>query len=140
MTLQKFIEKIICAVRKFMIGRHGVDQLSMALLVSSILASLVASLFGSLLFSLVTLIPMFLCYWRILSKNLYKRQQENYAFLRRWYPLRDDLLKKYKRLKGMRTHKYFKCEKCGQTLRVPRGRGKLVVTCPKCMHQMHKKS
>lgn len=139
-SMKDFFQKMLMSVQKFMVGRYGVDQLSLFLLGSTLVTSLLGGFFTSWLFSALSFLLLVVCYYRILSKKLYKRQQENYKFLHIWYPIRDWCQKKISRLKGMKTHKYFKCQQCKQTLRVPRGKGKLTITCPKCKHEMHKKS
>lgn len=138
--MKAFLDKLLIKTQRFMTGRYGFDQLSLALLALTLVFALLGSFTGSLILSLLGPLCLILCYYRAFSKKLYKRQQENYKFLHRWYPVRDWFEKKYARLKGMKTHKYFKCKNCKQTLRVPRGRGKLVVTCPKCKTEVHKKS
>lgn len=135
-TMEKFTNKL----KQFMMGRYGVDQLSMALLILTLILSLLNGFIGGVLLKLLTITAIILCYFRILSKNLYKRQQENFKFLRLWHPIKNAYLRKWNRLKGMKTHKYFKCPKCKQTLRVPRGKGKICITCPKCKHELHKRT
>lgn len=138
--MKDLLQKLLIKTSHFMTGRHGFDQLSLALLGLTLVLSLIAGFSNSLILSILSPIVLVVCYYRVFSKKLYKRQQENYKFLRLWYPVRDWFKKKYQRLQGMKTHKYFKCKNCKQTLRVPRGRGKLVITCPKCKTEMHKKS
>ncbi|MGL5676382.1 MAG: hypothetical protein ACRDDX_08200 [Cellulosilyticaceae bacterium] len=138
--MQDFLQKLLLKYQRFMNGRYGFDQLSLAILGITLVTSIIAMLSTNWVFSIISPILLIVCYYRAFSKKLYKRQQENYKFLRLWYPVRDWFKKKYTRLQGMKTHKYFKCPQCKQTLRVPRGRGKLTVTCPKCKHETHKKS
>lgn len=119
-------------LKKFMQGRYGVDQLSIALLVSSILFSLLSLFIQSTLLAFLVLALILICYFRILSKNRTKRYQENIKFLKHWKPLEKKLMKVLERLKGMKTHKYYKCPNCHQQLRVPKGKGNIRITCPKC--------
>lgn len=83
---------------------------------------------------------LLVCYIRIFSRNREKRVQENYAY----YALRGRvtgwLSGKKKRIADSRTHRYFKCPSCGQQVRVPKGRGMIAITCPKCHTEFRKKS
>lgn len=125
--------------KKFMTGRYGTDQLSLALLGLGILFYLI-TLPIHLPIKWLGIIPIILCYMRTLSKNIYKRQQENFKFIRFYTPI----LKRYNRLvtrfKERKTHCYYKCPKCHQTLRVPKGKGNIAITCPKCKHVFHKRT
>ncbi|MDF2594673.1 MAG: Zn-finger containing protein [Clostridia bacterium] len=126
--------------KKFMYGRYGLDQLSIMLLAASILFSLLALVFHSTILQLLTYILLGLAYLRGLSKNISKRQQENRSFLRLWLPIKIKLNQSFTRLKYIRTHKYYKCPECAQTLRVPKGRGRIRITCPQCKNEFSKKS
>lgn len=134
------MDKLIAKFKHFMRGRYGIDQLSIALLIFSLVLSLINGLIHSSLLTVVDLCALFLCYFRVLSKNLYARQQENFKFLRIWHTLKNTFLNKWHYVKGMKTHKYFKCPNCKQKLRVPRGKGKVCITCPKCKHELHKRT
>lgn len=134
------MEKLTNKLKQFMVGRYGVDQLSMALLTLTLILSLLNGFIGSTILTVLTLASLFLCYFRILSKKLYQRQQENFKFLRIWHPIKNTCIRKWNHLKGMKTHKYYKCPECKQTLRVPRGKGKICITCPKCKHELHKRT
>ncbi len=128
-----------------MIGRYGNDQLGFALVLISLVCALVTFFtygIADLVFSLLQLILLSVWLMRTFSRNIYKRQKENIAFLKFW----NDLKKKFsgvtaffKRLSDRR-HRYFKCPKCKSRLRVPRGRGSITVTCPRCKHRFDKKS
>lgn len=135
-----WLEKMKIRLQHFMRGRYGADQLTFALLVVAMILSLGSALLNSSVGSFLASAVLILCYFRILSKNTYARQQENFKFLRFYTPLKQKCLKAIKRVKAMKTHKYFKCPECNQTLRIPRGKGNVCVTCPKCKHQLHKKS
>lgn len=124
-------------LRKWMYGRYGVDQLTIGLLILSIVLSFIMSPFHNVLLQLCTYVPIGIGYYRICSKQIYKRQQENNRFLHYYLPVKKRCLIFIRRIKECRTHKYFKCPQCGQTLRVPRGKGKLAITCPKCHTTFH---
>lgn len=124
-------------LRKWMYGRYGVDQLTMGLLILSIVLGFIFIPFHNILLQICSYVPIGIAYYRICSKQIYKRQQENNRFLHYYLPIKKRCLIFARRIKECRTHKYFKCPKCGQTLRVPRGKGNLAITCPKCHTTFH---
>jgi hypothetical protein len=125
-----------------MYGRYGGDQLSRALLVLSfILLILVGFLPRSLsILSVIGYIPTIICIYRMFSKDIYKRRQENYKYLKMETSTTTWIKQKFNLVKGSKTHKYFKCPDCKQRLRVPRGRGNISITCPKCKKTFKAKS
>lgn len=126
--------------KKFMQDRTGVDHLSLALLIVSLVVGLFGQLLGWGWLTWLSLVPLVFCYFRIFSKNKLKRHQENILFLKYWYPLQSKWINQYRALKARRQYRYFKCKECGQQLRVPRKKGKIEITCPKCRHTFIKKT
>lgn len=124
--------------RRFMIGRYGVDQLSNAMFLFSIILLIFSSLFRSVIVNTFAMIILILSYARVLSKNINKRREENMRFLKWWSPISIKLMQYFNRIKGYRTYRYFKCSRCGQRLRVPRGKGRVRITCPKCKNEFTK--
>lgn len=118
--------------RNFMIGRYGSDKLNIALLVSSIILSLISRFTGLGIIMYLSYIPLFLCIFRMFSRNINKRVQENNKFLLYYKPIERWVINKFNMMKGLKTYKYFKCPSCKQTVRVPRGKGRVNVICPKC--------
>lgn len=123
-------------LRKFMYGRYGVDELSIALLMASLVLMLIGG-FSSKLFilRLISDVLIVLYMFRIFSKNIYKRQQEYYKYLNVKNKVVGFFNIKSNRVKDLKTHKYFTCPSCKQKLRVPRGNGKITITCSKCRTQ-----
>ncbi|MGM9618684.1 MAG: hypothetical protein ACI3W8_02430 [Oscillospiraceae bacterium] len=139
-----FFQKLRNALSRFMYGRYGNDALNQLLCVV-ILALYVLGLFlrrvpvlGAVLYYLPTALWLVVLF-RMLSKNLTKRRQENEWFLSWWNPMRTSLRRRRDRMKD-REHKYFTCRGCGAVCRVPRGRGRIVITCPRCGRELHGKS
>ena len=124
--------------RRMMIGRYGVDQLSNAIFLLSIILLLISSLIGSVIINTFAMIILILSYARVFSKNINKRREENMRFLKWWSPISIKLMQSLNRIKGYKTYRYFKCSKCGQKLRVPRGKGRIRITCPKCKNEFTK--
>lgn len=124
-----------------MYGRYGSDQLNMALLVFAVLVSLINSvlaiflrgskIYGSIVAPILSVIVYGLLIYsfiRMFSRNIYKRQRENRRFTQLWVRLKD------------RSNRYFRCPNCKQTVRVPRGRGKICIRCPKCGEKFTRKT
>ncbi len=118
--------------RQFMNGRYGNDKLNIAILTVSMVLSVGSALTP---FPLIKLILMLLCFvlllaaiFRMLSRKVYKRYQENRKYLQWLEKMRD------------RQHRYYDCPRCRQQIRVPRGKGKISITCPKCKEKFIKKT
>ena len=92
------------------------------------------------LFTWLGLALLILCYYRSLSRNISKRTEENYQY----YTLKDRIDRKFHSLKDQwanrKIYHYYRCPKCRQKLRVPRGRGRIQISCPRCGTQFIKKS
>lgn len=131
--------------RNFLMGRYGNDQLNFFIMIMS-LAFGISTFFtygiADAVLSLLQLLLLVIWVLRAFSRNHYKRSIENQKFLRCWLSVKKAFKGAtafFKRLAD-RKHKYFKCEKCKSRLRVPRGRGNITVTCPRCKHKFDKKS
>ncbi|WP_195983742.1 hypothetical protein [Clostridium sp. D33t1_170424_F3] len=127
-------------LRRFMMDRYGTDQLGIALMVFYLFLILLASLTGAWILRLLALAVLILCLFRILSRNRSKRYQENLQFMQVWTPVKAWFQGLTQRAKDARTHKYYHCPKCKNTLRVPRGKGKIQITCPVCRTEFIKKT
>ena len=127
-------------LKKVMTGRYGVDQLSVACLCLSFFFSILSSLTNIQFFYLFSLVLLVLYTYRVFSKQISKRYEENRKFLRLFHPVQKQYKLITRQLKDFKTHRYYKCPCCSQVLRVPRGRGKICITCSKCNHKLHKKT
>ena len=121
-------------------GRYGPDQLGVALLIVYLLLIFFAPLTGLWVFRLLALAVLILCLFRMFSRNTAKRYQENLKFLAFWNPIKSWFQRKKARIKDSKTHRYYKCPNCKNTLRVPRGKGKIQITCPVCHTEFIKKT
>ncbi|WP_066645529.1 hypothetical protein [Christensenella timonensis] len=126
--------------RKFMMGRYGGDQLGMFLIILSIVLSIVLMFVPVAFIGWLSWIPLVFAVYRMFSKNITRRQQENFAYLRKWGAIKTWFWKLKSGTLVDKTHKTFKCPKCGQKLRVPRGKGKISITCSKCGNKFVKKT
>ena len=118
--------------KKFFAGRYGGDQLSMALIILSLLLTIIGQLTRFPLLVFVSYVPLGISLFRILSKNISKRSMENYKFAIFMSPIYSKYKNFQNRLKDRKTHRFFKCPNCKTKLRLPKGKGKIIITCPKC--------
>ena len=129
---RQFSAKLSQNLRSFMAGRYGVDRLNMAILGAGLIASLLSMFSKAPLWNLTLFVLSYgLMIWaifRTLSRNTYQRYQENRKFLQFFDRLKD------------RQNCYFNCPKCHQMVRVPRGKGKISITCPRCREKFVKKT
>ena len=117
---------------QFMQGRYGMDKLNIAILLLSLLVSILSSLMrgalSCLILAALSYALMILAIFRCLSRNTYRRYNENSRYLLFVNCLKD------------RQHRYFRCPKCRQMARVPRGKGKISISCPRCGEKFVRKS
>lgn len=132
-------------LRQWMAGRYGTDQLNLCLLLCYLALNLLSVPFRR--FAAVSIILLILSYalvilifYRMLSKNTSKRYQENQKFLNFRKPFQGKLKSRFRRTKERKNYHFYKCPGCGQTIRIPRGKGKICITCPKCRNEFVKKS
>lgn len=122
----KFRERIA----RFMAGRNGVDQLGQALLWVYILLVVLGLIWKG--FSLLAFLAVVILFWRMLSKNLYKRQAENRKYLTVLWKVKNFFSLQKRKFTDRKTHRYRTCPYCKATLRLPNKKGKHTVNCPKC--------
>lgn len=120
---------------RFMMGRYGVDRLYYFLL-SLCFILIVINLFAdSLIVSLIETAIFIYAVYRVLSRNIYKRQQENEKFIKlAEKPNKYINLQKCK-IRDRKTHVYKRCPSCRNNLRLPRQKGKHTVVCPCCKNR-----
>lgn len=114
--------------RQFMYGRYGSDKLNLCLLGVGVVLCLVSSFTRFYFLGLASYIPLVWAIVRMYSRNIPARQRENQQFLRFFQRIRD------------RQNRYFTCPRCRQTVRVPKGKGTIVIKCPTCGERFTKKT
>lgn len=135
-----FLDKLKAGLQRLMAGRHGADEMSLALLI----AGLVLSIFGNLtrlgILLLVSLALYIYAIFRMFSRDHQKRYAENQKYLSFFHGSSGSVKQFFVRLKNMRKYKYFKCPECHSRLRLPRNVGEVTVTCGKCHHAFKQKA
>lgn len=127
-------------LRKLLYGRNGPDPLSFALIILSFIISLLGQLFRFAPLLFLSYIILALVIFRIFSKNIEKRRRENDRFMLLFNSFSVWRRNRKAHTADKKTHRYYACPQCKQKLRVPRGRGKIKITCPKCGVQFVKKT
>jgi len=119
-------------LRRVMAGRYGTDKLNTVILVCGVVLAIVCIFLpwptGKLVLTVLSYGLMFWAIFRAFSRNTYKRYRENQKFFQFFGRLKD------------RKHKYFDCPHCRQNVRVPKGKGKISITCPRCKNKFIKKT
>ena len=135
------------ALQRLMYGRNGSDQLGRAAIVAALVLDVVSmivirnrhlQLVGILLYWVAMALLLYAIF-RAFSKNLYKRREENSKFLQWTWKVKNGR-SAAKARHADTAHKYFTCKNCKTICRVPVGKGKVIITCPKCGAQIHGKT
>lgn len=122
----------------FMRGRNGMDDLARFESVLTLILILLSWI--SRIFSILALIGIFHMYFRVFSKNIAKRQQENQRYCQMRYKFFVWKDKQKKRFEQRKIYRFYKCPMCKQQVRVPKGHGRISITCPKCREEFVRKS
>ena len=127
-------------MQRFMAGRYGNDQLNQFIFIVAIISMVLEIIKRQSLFYTLTLVLLILAYVRVFSRNINKRYEENMMFLQR----KDAILNKFRKQKyyaaQRRNYHIYTCPQCKQKIRIPKGKGKISITCPKCRTSFIKKS
>lgn len=133
-------DKIKEAFRRFMSGRHGADQLSVALLWVAIILNIIYMITGVYIISLLATAVIVYAVFRMVSRDGGKRYAENAKYMAFMAKCRTEAQQAKNRHANRKEYKYFCCPKCHSMLRMPRGIGEKTVTCGSCKHQFRKKA
>ncbi len=120
---------------RFWVGRNGADQLYQLLMWVILILAVVNLFFGSLILNLTTLLLLVLATFRLLSRNIYKRQKENQVYLRILSRIKGFFVLRKNKFRDRKTHVYRKCPACKKVLRLPKIKGAHTVCCPCCKHR-----
>ena len=133
-----FMTRMKMALIRFMQGRNGPDNLGWHSLWGGLILGLLEIFFPPL--GLVSTALYVYAVFRMLSRNVAKRQEENRRYVAFTQNLSREVKQFFLRLKGMRTHKYFRCPGCRSRLRLRRGSGEKHITCPVCRHEFDQRA
>lgn len=131
---------------RFMIGRYGQDELNRVISITGLVAlviSVVILRFVPILSNILWIVAValiVLCYYRMFSRDIARRSAENQKFLSFRYKQAVDKQRRAERAAQSKDYKFFKCPKCGVYNRIPRDKGKIEITCPKCGEKFIRKS
>lgn len=120
-------------LQAFFSGRNGMDELGKVLLWGAVILMLISTLLGLTILYAVALVVLLYTWVRAFSRNLEKCQRQNEKYLS-WRSFRQLRFRQHK------THKFYRCPKCRQQLRVPKGKGKISITCKSCGERFVKKT
>jgi len=129
--MQNFLDKLRSNAQKLMEGRYGSDQLCMALVVVALVLSVIALWAGRWL-NIVALLILAVAILRIFSRNHAARRAENRTFLRVFAKPRQMWRRQYTKWVNRKTKAYVRCPHCGAEFALPKGKGRLRATCPRC--------
>lgn len=121
--------KIGDSLRRMMEGRNGIDSLAWFWCVLGLILNIIGSISGLGIFTILAYIPLVLCFMRIFSRDTARRYEENLKFTQF-----------FARIKGRKNYCYYKCPACKTKVRVPKGKGKIKITCPSCRETFVKKT
>lgn len=125
---------------RFMYGRYGIDSLGKFLVIAAVIIIFISNITQSSLLAALSWILIIWAYYRIFSKNIYKRSAENQKYLNKTHKIRCWFKKEKNLLMQRKTHHIYKCPTCKQKIRVPKGKGKIEIRCPKCSTTFIKRS
>lgn len=126
--------------QRFMMGRYGVDDFSKFLLYVVLALCILTFFTKSSILNFLVLVGICYTYFRIFSKNHSKRWHENLVYIRK----RDQVKHFFRRQKNLaeqrKIYRIYSCPNCQQKIRIPKGHGKVQVTCPKCRMEFIRRS
>lgn len=138
--MKQWFQKFAYKVARWMQGRYGYDELSRFLSIGGIVLLLLSRFPRLSMLYLPALAAIIWSSIRMYSKNIAKRQKERAWYLKQRSKITGAFSLTKRRWQDRKTHKYFKCQRCGASMRVPKGKGKIKITCPKCGQETFKKS
>ncbi len=138
--VQISLQQLAAKMRQFMIGRYGNDEFSLFLTILAIIFVFFSNFKVLNFFYFIGLALIIYGSFRTLSKNYEARRKELNWYLRVSQKPKQAVKLLINRIRDRKTHRYFKCKSCKTIMRVPKGRGKIEITCPKCRVKVVKKT
>lgn len=138
--MKQLWEKIMAYLKRYTDGCYGMDELSNVLYVIALILIFVSLLPHCRILYYISLILIFITAFRFFSKETGKRMQEKELFLKAFSEIKKDISAQKRHWQDRKTYKYFKCPHCRTYIRIPKGHGKVIITCPKCRTQFERKT
>ena len=138
--MRSFFYNLALKINRFMYGRYGADRFSNFLLITASVFSLLSFIRVLWFLYFFGLALIVYAIFRIMSRNFAARRKELDVYLKITGKIKGSFSLSKRKWNERKTHKYFKCPKCKANLRVPKGKGKIEVTCAKCGHRFDAKS
>ena len=126
-------------MQEFMRGRYGMDQFNKFLYWASLVLLILSFIFGGILYIIAVGLLIY-SYFRMLSRNYQARYRENLLYMGYANRVKSFINTQKLRFRDRRTHHIYRCPQCKQNIRIPKGKGRICVTCPRCKHEFIKVS
>jgi hypothetical protein len=120
-------------------GRYGNDGLNKLLMIVAIVFLVLSFIVGNV-FYILAVLCLLAAYYRMFSRNLYKRAAENQRYMMRVRKIREFTQLRMNHLKQLKSYRFFVCPKCKQKIRIPKGKGKIEITCRTCGEKFIRKT
>lgn len=127
-------------IYRFMQGRYGMDGLSGFLIGTGFIMSVFNTFFRGNLFMILSWGCIIFAFTRIFSKDRGRCIAQNMWFYDHTRGAREWIRREKSRMRIRKTHHIYTCKNCGQKIKIPRGKGRIMVTCPKCRNEFLKRS
>ena len=133
--MKNILDNLKYKFAEFMQGRYGTDELNNGLFLLFIIFWIISMITGKSLFYTIGLVGLVYSIYRSLSRDHMKRSKERLWFLQQIDQVKRFFRQVKQRWDQRKTHKFYRCKQCGVMIRVPRGKGQIEITCPKCGHK-----
>ncbi|MFD0897507.1 Rcat domain-containing protein [Loigolactobacillus binensis] len=118
---------------QFMRGRYGImDSLNKFLIGLGLILIFLTFFVHAVWLNLLGLIVLVGAYWRIFSRKIYQRAHENTQFQQQTAWLTKPVKRRYREWQQRKQYRFFTCKNCHQRIRIPKNKGNIQITCPKC--------
>ena len=138
--MRNFLQNFAYKLQRFMIGRYGTDELNILLSIIGFILVILSFVPPMRFLYIPAFILLLFSLFRSYSRNISARQKERRIYLNLKYKISSPFSLTAKKWRDRKTHKYYKCKKCKAIMRVPKGKGKIEITCPKCANKIIKKT
>lgn len=138
--MKDFLNSLRAAIARFMSGRYGYDELSYFLAIIILISIFLSYIPGLQFISGLSLLLCCVLIFRSFSRNIPKRQAERTAYLQWERRCKNRFSVMRQAWTSRKTHRFYQCKRCKTYVRVPKGKGKIKITCPKCHNEFIKKT